>query len=89
MYSVVRFDKSRMEDFFRIFDKDVSDGVVCYCTQWNMTQEEIDRRILEPVINNRAQLSQTSREVAEEMIRADKIHGYLDYEDKVPVMVQL
>ena len=41
-----------------------------------MTQEEIDRRIIEPVKNNVAQLSQIAREVAVEMIHADKIHGY-------------
>lgn len=85
MYSVVEFDTSRMEDYFQIFEKDVSSSVVCYCTQWNMTQEEIDRKILEPVIHNKAPLSRVSREVAEEMIYADKIHGFLAYEDKVPV----
>ncbi len=86
MYCVVGFDKSRLEDYFRIFDQDSSgSSVVCYCTQWNMTQEEIDTRIIEPVKNNIAQLSQISREVAVEMIHADKIHGYLAYEGKFPV----
>ena len=85
MYHIVRFDKSRIEDYLRIFDPDNSGSVVCYCTQWNMTQEEIDRRIIEPVKNNVAPLSQISREVAMEMINADKIHGYIAYEGKVPV----
>lgn len=85
MYSLVRFDKSRVEDFFRIFDRSVSGGVVCYCTMWNMTQEEIDRRIVGPVKNNTAQLSQVARKVAEEMINADRIHGFLFYEDGTPV----
>lgn len=85
MYYVVGFDKTRIEDYLRIFDQDRSSSVVCYCTQWNMTQEEIDRRIIEPVKNNVAHLSQISREVAVEMIHADKIHGYLAYEGKAPV----
>lgn len=85
MYYIVGFDKSRTEDYLRIFDQASSGSVVCYCTQWNMTQEEIDRRIIEPVKNNVAQLSQVSREVAVEMIHADKIHGYLAYEGKSPV----
>lgn len=85
MYHIVRFDKSRIEDYLRIFDPDNSGSVVCYCTKWNMTQEEIDRRIIEPVKNNVAPLSQISCEVAVEMINADKIHGYIAYEGKVPV----
>ena len=85
MYYVVRFDKSRSEDYFRIFDQAGSGSVVCYCTHWNMTQEEIDTRIIELVKNNVAQLSQISREVAVEMIHADKIHGYLAYEGTSPV----
>ncbi len=85
MYYIVEFDKSRTEDYLRIFDQDSSGSVVCYCTHWNMTQEEIDRRIIEPVKNNVAQLSQISREVAVEMIHSDKIHGYLAYEGMSPV----
>ena len=85
MHYIVKFDKSRIEDYLCIFDQDNSGSVVCYCTQWNMTQEEIDRRIIEPVKNNVAQLSQIAREVAVEMIHADKIHGYLVYEDESPV----
>ena len=85
MYYVVGFDKSRAGDYFRIFDQENSGSVVCYCTQWNMTQEEIDRRIIEPVKNNVAQLSQISRDVAVEMVCADKIHGYLAYEGQLPV----
>ncbi len=85
MYDVVEFDKSRTEDYLRIFDQASSGGVVCYCTHWNMTQEEIDQRIMESVKNNEATLSQISREVAVEMIGADKIHGYLAYEGKTPV----
>ncbi len=85
MYYVVEFDKSRMEDYLRIFDQNGSGSVVCYCTQWNMTQEEIDKRIIEPVKNNEAHLSEISREVAVEMILADKIHGYLAYEGEVPI----
>lgn len=85
MYNVVKFDKSRIEDYLRFFDQENSGSVVCYCTHWNMTQEEIDRRIIEPVKNNVAQLPQVSREVAVEMIGADKMHGYLAYEGKAPV----
>ena len=85
MYDVVEFDKSRTDDYLRIFDQASSGGVVCYCTHWNMTQEEIDQRIMEPVKNNVAQLSQISREVAVEMIGAEKIHGYLAYEGNTPV----
>ena len=85
MYHIVRFDKSCTEDYLRIFDRDNSGSVVCYCTQWNMTQEEIDTRIIEPVKNNIAQLSKISREVAVEMIHADRIRGYLAYEGKYPV----
>ena len=85
MYDVVKFDKSRKEDFLRIFDQANSGSVVCYCTHWNMTQEEIDDKIMKPVKNNVAQLSQISREVAVEMIDANKIHGYLAYEGKTPV----
>lgn len=85
MYHIVRFDKSRTEDYLRIFDRDNSGSVVCYCTQWNMAQEEIDRRIIEPVKNNVAPLSQIAREVAMEMIHVDKIHGYIAYEGKDPV----
>ena len=85
MYYIVGLDKSRTEDYLRIFDQDSSGSVVCYCTQWNMTQEEIERRIIEPVKNNVAQLSQISRDIAVEMICANKIQGYLAYEDNVPV----
>ena len=85
MYYVVEFDKTRTEDYLRFFDQENSGSVVCYCTHWNMTQEEIDRRIVEPVKNNVAQLPQVSREVAVEMIGADKMHGYLAYEGKAPV----
>lgn len=85
MYYVVEFDKTRTEDYLRFFDQENSGSVVCYCTHWNMTQEEIDRRIVEPVKNNVAQLPQVSREVAVEMIGADKMHGYLAYEGKSPV----
>ena len=42
MYDVVKFDKSRKEDYLRIFDQASSGSVVCYCTHWNMTQEEIE-----------------------------------------------
>lgn len=85
MCDVVRFDKSRIEDYLSIFDKVSSSGVVCYCTHWNMTQEEIDRNIMAPAKNNVAPISQISREVAVEMIHADKIHGYLAYEGEDPV----
>ena len=85
MYYVVEFDKTRTEDYLCFFDQANSGSVVCYCTHWNMTQEEIDRRIIEPVKNNVAQLPQVSREVAVEMIDADKMHGYLAYEGKAPV----
>ncbi len=84
-YSVIEFNKSRIDDYLCMFDRENSGSVVCYCTHWNMTQEEIDKRIIEPVKNNVAQLSQISREVAAEMIGADKIHGYLAYEGKTPV----
>ena len=85
MYYVVEFDKTRTEDYLCFFNQANSGSVVCYCTHWNMTQEEIDRRIIEPVKNNVAQLPQVSREVAVEMIDADKMHGYLAYEGKAPV----
>lgn len=85
MYCVVKFDKSRIEDYLRMFDQENTGSVVCYCTHWNMTQEEIDMRIMEPVKNNVAQLSQIAREVAVEMIHADRIHGYLVYEGTAPV----
>lgn len=84
-YSVIEFDKSRINDYLCMFDRENSGSVVCYCTQWNMTQEEIDKRIMEPVKNNVANLWQASREVAAEMINANKIHGYLAYEGDDPV----
>ena len=84
-YSVIEFDKSRINDYLCMFDRENSGSVVCYCTHWNMTQEEIDKRIMEPVKNNLTNLRQASREVAVEMINANKIHGYLVYEGKAPV----
>ena len=47
MHYIVKFDKSRIEDYLCIFDQDNSESVVCYCTQWNMTQEEIDEEVSE------------------------------------------
>lgn len=85
IYRVVAFDKSYIQDYLQMFDQENAGSVVCYCTHWNMTQEEIDQRIIEPVKKNEATLSQISREVAMEMINADKIHGYLIYEGKTPV----
>lgn len=85
MYKIVEFDKSRAEDYLIFFDKESPNGVVCYCTQWNMTQAEIDERIISPIKENQSTLSQISREVAREMIREDKIHGYLAYEETSPV----
>jgi hypothetical protein len=82
---VVALDPSRVEDYLSLFDPDSANGVVCYCTRWNMTQEEIDRRIMEPVKKNEAQLAQISREIAAEMVRSGKIQGYLAYENGVPV----
>ena len=82
---VVALDPSRVEDYLSLFDPDSANGVVCYCTRWNMTQEEIDRRIIEPVKKNEAQLGQISREIAAEMVRSGKIQGYLAYEDGMPV----
>ncbi len=85
MYSIVEFDKSRIKDYLCFFDKANSGSVVCYCTLWNMTQKEIDRKILEPVIRNEAKLFQSARKAAIEMIDAEKMHGYLAYEGKTPV----
>ena len=82
---VVELDPSRVEDYLRLFDPDSKEGVVCYCTRWNMTQEEIDTKIMEPAKKNVAPLAQISREIAAEMVRAGKIRGYLAYEDGVPV----
>lgn len=82
---VAELEPSRVEDYLSLFDPDSANGVVCYCTRWNMTREEIDRRIMEPVKKNEAQLGQISREIAAEMVRSGKIQGYLAYENGVPV----
>lgn len=85
MYDVIKFDQSRTDDYLRFFDPANSGSVVCYCTHWNMTEEEIERRIMDPVRNNEARLPEISREIAEELIGADKIHGYWAYECETPV----
>ena len=85
MYHIVRFDKSQTKDYLHIFDQNSLGSFVCYCTHWNMTQEEIDTRIVEPVEKNVAPLSQILRKIAVEMIHADKIHGYIAYEGESPV----
>ena len=82
---VVKFDKSRAQDCLSIFDKDNSAGIVCYCTHWNMTREDIEQRILEPVKKNEVKLPKICREIAEELIYTGKTHGYLVYEDSLPV----
>ena len=92
MYDVVKFDKSRIEDYLRIFDQASSGSVVCYCTHWNMTQEEIDNKIMEPVKNNVAPLSQISCEVAVERINK-KLYGSIrcmgEYEYSSPLVAKV
>lgn len=85
MYQIVLFDKTRIEDYLQAFEKASSGSVVCYCTHWNMTEEEIENKIIAPVKNNTMQLNQSARKVAERMINDGKICGYLAYKNGVPV----
>jgi hypothetical protein len=50
-----------------------------------MTDDEIESKIIAPVRNNTMQLNQSARKAAADLINKGKIHGYLAYEDGVPV----
>lgn len=85
MIKVVRFNKSRAEDYLQAFEKASHGSVVCYCTHWSMTEDEIESKIIVPVRSNTMQFNQSAKKMAEELIVHEKIHGYLAYKDGVPV----
>lgn len=76
------------KDYIEFFDKLIfqSDNrIVCYCTMWNMTEEEIETEIFKPVQQKLMCLKQSSKKAAECLLEKNALHGYLAYLNNTPI----
>ena len=81
-------NEKNYKDYLGFFDKLIlqSDNrIICYCTMWNMTEEEIETEIFKPVKQSRMCLNESSRKATEGLLAKNAIHGYLAYLNDLPV----
>lgn len=76
--------KENLQDYFDFFENTAFCDLprhVCYCTRWNMTEQEMIDQIRSPVASNQCDLRSASRAAAEKLISKHSLRGYLAYVD--------
>ena len=76
------------KDYIEFFDKLIAQSenrIVCYCTMWNMTEEEIEAEIFKPVKQGLMRLNESARRAAKGLLARNAIHGYLAYLNNNPI----
>jgi ribosomal protein S18 acetylase RimI-like enzyme len=81
-----QFSKSLINDYLDFFDNraftDNNPNGPCYCTFPYQTEEEFEAMVSQFKDHD---VKETIRKVAVEMLEADRIHGYLIYDDKLAI----